>query len=108
MYRDKSSISRLHACFYFNTHSIPITFQFLLVMYIYFRPAVTFALISSIQGDSYLAENIIFRHSCKRIIKGQVFFCKSAVYVQSNILYIYHGYNNLAFYPVITGWRHTS
>ena len=85
-------------------------------MYIYFRPALTFAFISSIQGDSYLADNIIYRHSCKRIIKGQVFFffffffffCKSAVYVQSNILYIYHGYNNLAFYPVITGWGHTS
>ena len=74
MYRDKSSIAGLRACFYFNTYSIPITCQFLLVMYIYFRPALTFAFIFSIQGDSYLAENIIYRHSCKRIIKGQVFF----------------------------------
>ena len=33
MYRDKSSVAGLRACFYFNTYSIPITFQFLLVIY---------------------------------------------------------------------------
>ena len=87
MYRGKSTIAGLRACFYFNTYSIRITCQFLLVMYIYFRPALTFAFISSIQGDSCLAENIIFRHPCKRMTKGQVcianqlFMCKVTFYI---------------------------
>ena len=87
MYRGKSTIAGLRACFYFNTYSIPITCQFLFVMYIYFRPDLTFALISSIQGDSCLAENIIFRRPCKRMIKGQVFIanqlfmCKVTFYI---------------------------
>ena len=87
MYRGKSTIAGLRACFYFNTYSIPVTCQFLLVMYIYFRPALTFAFISSIQDDSCLAENIIFRHPCKRMTKGQVFIanqllmCKVTFYI---------------------------
>ena len=89
MYRDKSSIAGLRACFYFNTYSIPITCQFLLVMYIYFRPALTFAFISSIQGDSYLAENIIFRHSCKRIIKGQVRVFDNQLFTYKVTFYIF-------------------
>ena len=53
-----SSIAGLRTCFYFNTYSIPITWQFLLVMYLYFRPALTFAFISSIQGDSCLTKTL--------------------------------------------------
>ena len=87
MCRGKNTIAGLRACFYFNTYSIPITCQFLLVMYIYFRPALTFAFISSIQGDSCLAENIISRHPCKRMTKGQMFIanqlfmCKVTFYI---------------------------
>ena len=73
MYRDKSSIAGLHACFYFMTYAIPITCQFLLAMRIYFSHVLTFACISSIQGDTCLVENIIFRHSCKRMTKAHVF-----------------------------------
>ena len=88
MYRGISSIAGLRACFYFNTYSIPITCQFLLVMYIYFRPALTFAFISSIQGDSRLAENIIFMHPCKRMTKGQVFIANQ-LFMRKVTFYIF-------------------
>ena len=67
-----------------NPYYLPISIGTVYIL----QPALTFAFISSIQGDSCLAENIIFRHPCKRMTKGQVFIAKQ-LFICKTTFYIF-------------------